>query len=181
MANSILYRGVYCYGVDRSGVVGGVLGLLDGQVADMNLHGIVSSMISAVNPPIPVIIRTSTGNVTNPDGTRSPRYASPVSVLGQVQELSIKDLQHTDGLNLNGTNRALYINGNINAGMRVSLKGGDVIIIAEGAPGIGIVGPTVWLVIAVPESWPDWCRAICTLQNDSSSVALLTALQTQTY
>lgn len=138
----------------------------------MNLHGLVSGMISAVNPPIPVIVRVSTGNFTNPDGERTPKYASPVTIMGQVQELSTKDIQQTEGLNLAGTSRALYLNGRVDGVVRVLLKGGDVIVLPDG---------TVWLVVAVPESWPDWSKAIILLQNDSSSVALLTALQAQTY
>ena len=129
-------------------------------------------MISTVNPPISIIIRVSTGRTVSPDGTPVPQYASPITVQGQVQELSIKDLRQIEGLNLNGTLRNLYINGNINAGQRVTLKGGDVIVLPDG---------TVWLVVAVPESWPDWCRATIVQQNDSSSAALLAALQTQTF
>ena len=138
----------------------------------MNLHGLVQGMIGTVNPPIPIIVRVSTGNVTNPDGTRTPRYASPVTVTAQVQDLSTKDIHQTEGLNLGGTNRALYTNGRVDGTVRVLLKGGDVIVLPDG---------TVWLVVAVPEAWPDWTRAIITLQNDSSSVALLAALQAQTY
>lgn len=138
----------------------------------MNLHGLVTGMISAVNPQIQVIIRVSTGNITNPDGTRTPKYASPVVVTAQVQELSTKDLRQTEGLNLGGVSRAFYTNGRVDATVRVLLKGGDVIVLPDG---------TVWLVVAVPETWPDWSKAIIVLQNDSSSAALLTALQAQTY
>jgi hypothetical protein len=116
----------------------------------------VSGAISAVNPPIPIVIKTSTGNVTNPDGTRTPSYSSPITVRGQVQELSTKDLHQIEGLNLGGTNRSLYINGKLNATVRVSLKGGDLIQLPDG---------TQWLVVAVPEQWPDWVKAIITLQQ----------------
>lgn len=138
----------------------------------MNLHQIVSGAIGTINPPIPVVIRISTGNTTNSDGTRTPNYASPITVSGQVQELSAKELHQTDGLNLAGVNRSLYINGTIDGVTRVTLKGGDIIILPDG---------TVWLVVSVPESWPDWSRAVITLQDDSSAVSLLQALQSQTY
>lgn len=137
----------------------------------MNLHGIVSGMIGTVNPPIPVQIRVSIGSKPGVDYTPIPQYASPITVSAQVQELSLKDLHQIEGLNLNGTVRNLYINGNINGGQRVTLKGGDVIILPDG---------TVWLVTAVPESWPDWCKAVITEQNDSSSAALINALNLQT-
>lgn len=138
----------------------------------MNLHGLARGMISAVNPEITVIVRVSVGSVTNPDGTRTPKYASPVLITAQVQELSIKDLRQTEGLNLGGVSRAFYTNGRVDGTVRVLLKGGDVLVLPDG---------TVWLVVAVPESWPDWTKAIISLQNDSSSAALLTALQAQTY
>jgi hypothetical protein len=138
----------------------------------MNMHGLVQGMVGTVNPPIPIIVRSSTGSITNADYSRSPQYASPVVVQGQVQELSIKDLHQVEGLNLNGTLRTLYTNGVISAGQRVTLKGGDVIVLPDG---------TVWLVTAVPEQWPDWVKAVLVLQNDSSSPALLAALQAQTY
>jgi hypothetical protein len=138
----------------------------------MNMHGLAVGMISAVNPLIPIIVRTSTGSIVNSDYSRSPQYASPVIVQGQVQELSIKDLHQVEGLNLNGTLRTLYTNGVISAGQRVTLKGGDVIVLPDG---------TVWLVTAVPEQWPDWVKCVITQQNDSSSPALLAALQAQTY
>lgn len=137
----------------------------------MNLHGLVSGMVGTVNPQVPIQIRVSIGNKIGTNFVPTPQYASPITVLGQVQELSIKDLRQVEGLNLNGTLRNLYINGNINAGQRVTLKGGDIIILPDG---------TVWLVTAVPESWPDWCRALIVQQNDSSTVALRKALDLQT-
>jgi hypothetical protein len=138
----------------------------------VNMHNLIQGMIGTVNPPIPIIVRVSTGNTTNPDGKRVPNYASPVTVTAQVQDLSTKDIHQTEGLNLGGTNRSLYTNGRIDGTVRVLLKGGDIIVLPDG---------TVWLVVAVPEAWPDWTKAIICLQNDSSSVALLATLQAQTY
>lgn len=72
----------------------------------------------------------------------------------QRQELSFKDLQHVDGLNLQGQLCSIYLNGQIYGADRGTAKGGDKFVIC---------GQT-WLVVAVPEQWPDWCRVILCLQ-----------------
>lgn len=138
----------------------------------MNLHFLASGMVGTVNPPISVGVLVNTGNSTAPDGSRAPSFATLVTVTAQVQELSTKDLQQTEGLNLTGTSRTLYTNGQVNAGMRISLKGGDVIVIPDGTPGIGLPGATLWLVVAVPEAWPDWCKAIIVLQNSALALQI---------
>lgn len=127
----------------------------------MNLHGIVRSCISAVNPNVRLQIQSSTGNATNADFSQTPSYASPINIRGQVQPLSQKDIQHTESLNLQGTMRAIYVNGHLEGEVRVTAKGGDLITVLEG-PNSGL-----YLVNYIDEAWPDWTRAICTLQNGS--------------
>lgn len=125
----------------------------------MNLHALASGYIAAVNPFIPVEIKVSTGNTTGSDGKRVPTYAAPVTVQAQVQPLSYDDMKHLDGLNIQGTRRAIFINGRVDGLVRVSNKGGDLITIASG------VNAGVWLVAIVSEQWPDWCKALVTLQD----------------
>lgn len=125
----------------------------------MNLHAIASGYIAAVNPFIPVSIKVSTGNTIASDGKRVPTYAAPVTVQAQVQPLSYDDMKHLDGLNIQGTRRAIFINGRVDGLVRVSNKGGDLITIASG------VNAGVWLVAIVSEQWPDWCKALVTLQD----------------
>lgn len=50
----------------------------------MNLHGVASSVVSAVNPLMPVTCQISTGSTTNADGTRSPAYATPGAFTGSI-------------------------------------------------------------------------------------------------
>jgi hypothetical protein len=50
----------------------------------MNLHGVVASVIGAVNPLIAVTVRVSIGDVTAADGTRTPTYASPGAFTGTI-------------------------------------------------------------------------------------------------
>lgn len=121
----------------------------------MNLHGIAAGAIGAVNPFVPAMYYASTGSTTNPDGSRDPGYAAPQPIPGgvQKQELSYKDLQHVDGLNLQGILCSVYLSGQA-FGVTRGSKGGDKFVIA---------GQT-WLVVAVPEQWPDWCKVILNLQ-----------------
>lgn len=104
-------------------------------------------------------IQVSTGNTTAADGKRVPTFAAPVVKSAQVQPLSYDDIKHLDGLNIQGTRRAIFINGRVDGLVRVSNKGGDLITIASG------VNAGVWLVAVVSEQWPDWCKALVTLQD----------------
>lgn len=127
----------------------------------MNLHGIASGAIAAVNPFVNGTIQVSTGSTTNPDGTRTPSYSVLTGVSMQVQALTAGDLRQLDGLNLNGTKRGIYLNGKFDGVVRPELKGGDLITLTDGA------NAGVWLVAQVLEQWPDWCKCAVTLQNGS--------------
>jgi hypothetical protein len=128
----------------------------------VNLHAIVSGAIQVVNPNQPAMIQYSTGYVTNPDGSRSPSYAAATTVSAQVQELRVRDLWHLQGLNLQGSERKIYLYGSVSAIERVSQKGGDLITTQDGK---------VWLTNAVLEQWDDgangpaWCAVSVILQN----------------
>jgi hypothetical protein len=126
----------------------------------MNLRGIVNGATRSINPNAQAVVKVSTGYVTSPSGKRTPTFTeTPVSV--QVQALTGKDLRQVDGLNLNGTLRAVYVNGAFAATIRAKQAGGDVIVFA---PGTLQEGDT-WLLVQVLEQWPDWCKFAMTLQN----------------
>lgn len=127
----------------------------------MNLHGVVSGAIGAVNPFLPATISISVGSITGADGSQTPEYTIYEGIPVQVQALTYKDLQQIAGLNLNGTRRAIYVSGELDATVRAKLKGGDLVTLAAG-PSAG-----VWLVAQVLEQWPDWCKVAATLQNNS--------------
>ena len=127
----------------------------------MNLHSIVSSAIASINPFMNVSVQTSLGSTMQPDGTQAPAYAAPMSVVAQVQPITSTDLRRLEGLNLNGTQKAIYLNGSVDGVERVNLKGGDLITLPDG---------TVWLVSMILEAWSDtagWTKAAMTLQNGS--------------
>ena len=120
----------------------------------MNLHGIAAPMIGIVNPFVTAQLVVSTGNTVNADGSVTPGYAAPVSVLVQAQELSFKELQHIENLNLQGIMKSIYCPGTVQAVNRLSGTGGDKIVI----------GGDTYLAVAITEQWPDWVRVIGQLQ-----------------
>ena len=130
----------------------------------MNLHQIVSNVVSAVNPNQPATLQLSNGSTTNPDGTRTPAYFPATTVIAQIQELSTQDLRQLEGLNISGSSRAIYFQGEVDAIMRVAQKGGDLITTVDGR---------VWLTTAMLERFDDygnttgWCKVSATLQNGS--------------
>lgn len=124
----------------------------------MNLHGIAGPAVAAVNPMVIVKLQVSAGTTTSADGIRTPTYAAAVDVPAQIQALTYRDLVQVDGLNLNGTKRAIYFYGDIEGVVRPSNRGGDLVTFPDG---------TIWLTAMVLETWPDWCKVAVVLQNDS--------------
>lgn len=123
----------------------------------MNLHGIVSGAIGAVNPHTPgVVLKASAGYTTATSGKRTPLYDTFPGLVAQVQQLTTKDLRQLESLNIQGSQRAIYLYGVVQAIVRVAQKGGDLLILPDG---------TTWLTTAVLEQWPDWCKVAVTLQN----------------
>ena len=132
----------------------------------MNLQSLTASAVSAVNPMVSCSLQVSTGSVTNADFSKSPSYAVPVTVMGQIQALTFSDLSQLDGLNIQGIKRAIYLQGDIEGLLRPSGKGGDLITMPDGS---------IWLVVIVLEAWGqntgktggNWCKCAVTLQNNS--------------
>lgn len=128
----------------------------------MNLHGIAAGQIGAINPFVPASMQVSTGYDTAPGGKRTSTYQT-VTGTAQVQALTFKDLSQLDGLNLNGTRRAIYFYGAFNGVVRPAQKGGDLITLTDGH------NAGKWLIAQVLEQWPDWCKVAVTLQNESGA------------
>lgn len=124
----------------------------------MDLHGLARGAISAVNPFVLATVQISTGSTQNADGGRTPTYTTFNNVSVQVQALSYKDLAQVEGLNLNGTRRAIYVSGELDGVVRSLGKGGDLITLPDGS---------VYLVAMVLEQWPDWAKVAATLQDGS--------------
>lgn len=126
----------------------------------MNMHAVVAGTIAAVNPLQPITVQLATGGYAiNPDGTRVPVYQQPIMTAAQVQQLTTRDLRQLAELNIQGSQKKIYVSGNINGVVRFSQLGGDLVTLEDG---------TVWLTTLVLESWPDWCAVSVTLQIDSA-------------
>jgi len=127
----------------------------------MDLHGIVSGVIGAVNPLVPIVIKRSAGSTTAPDGHRTPVYAPVITIMGQVQPLGYTDIITLDGLQIQGLRRKIYVSGDIEGIVRVDKTGGDLVTFPDATVPAG----TIWKAVLVLEKWPDWCSVAVTLQN----------------
>jgi len=121
----------------------------------MNLHGLVRSAIGQINPHTMGTIQPSAGSTTAPDGKRVPAYGPAVTVPMQVQALETRDLMQLDGLNVQGSTHKVYLDGDLEAIVRVSQRGGDLVTLPNGQ---------VFLTTVVLEAWPNWTSAAVTLQ-----------------
>lgn len=120
----------------------------------MNLRGLVSGVIGAVNPAITVTYRQSIGYTKDASYKQVPAYAPDVTVdNARLQALTSHELARINALNIQGTTAALYVEGIQPRGAdKTKQTGGDLFIIN---------GDT-WLVVQVLEQWPDWSRvALC--------------------
>ncbi|EOC1689303.1 hypothetical protein ACI1BE_000501 [Cronobacter turicensis] len=123
----------------------------------MNLRGIANRATSSINPNISATLRRYIGETIGPGRKPLPQYAPDEQVFLQLQPLSKGDIQHVDGLNIQGLAKSVHINGNFYSVNRTLDKGGDIFIID---------GRT-WLVVEPLELWPDWCRLLVVLQVDT--------------
>lgn len=126
----------------------------------MNLHAIVRGAITTVNPDISVTWRASTGYTNDAAGKQTPAYASDVPIQAQVQALTTDDLAHVEMLNLQGIFRTVYMYGNKQGIVRPEARGGDILLFPQVPAGT----VETWLIVKVPETWPDWCHVIACLQ-----------------
>jgi hypothetical protein len=121
----------------------------------MDLRGISNSVSDTVNPNIAVSVQASIGYTIGLGLKQVPSYASPVTGFAQVQALTEADLRHLDGLNIQGATQSIILRGALDAVVRVTSQGGDLVTIN---------GQT-WLTVAVLEQWPLWTRAAIQLQD----------------
>ena len=120
----------------------------------MDLRGIANGVTSTVNPNQTVTVLRSTGYTIGAGRRQVPSYAAPVTGPGQIQALDANDIKQLDGLNVQGTIRAIYLRGNLAGVIRPDGTGGDL---------VEVDGQT-WLVVKVLEGWPTWTKAAIVLQ-----------------
>lgn len=95
----------------------------------MNLQGIAVGYIAAVNPQVSAILKISLGASQDANFVSTPSYRTVTGISAQVQAMGYKDIVQTEGLNLNGTRRAIYLNGEIDGLIRTENKGGDLVLL----------------------------------------------------
>lgn len=122
----------------------------------MDLRGLANGVTTTVNPNQTVTVLRSTGYTIGAGRKQVPSYATPVTGPGQIQALDSVDIKQLDGLNIQGTVRAIYLRGALAGVVRPEGTGGDL---------VQIDGQN-WLVVKVLESWPTWTKAAIALQGD---------------
>lgn len=124
----------------------------------MNLHRIAAAATRSVTPGIPAVVMQSNGYSVASDGSQVPDYILPyIQATADLQALTGRDIEHINGLNVQGVTEKAYLTGNFEGVFRVLGKGGDVLQ----------VNGRTYLVSAVLERWPDWCCVALTMQTDT--------------
>lgn len=126
----------------------------------MDLRGMANAVSNTVNPNIIVAVQRSTGYSIGAGRKQTPTYATAVNGPAQIQALDSVDLKQLDGLNIQGTIRAIYLRGNLAGVVRPDSKGGDLVTVPSGSVHSGS-----WLVVKVLETWETWTKAAIVLQE----------------
>ena len=114
----------------------------------MNLHGIISGSMGAINPTMLISYSACTSIITAaPGGPRTPTYLPAIQVVAQVQELTANDLKHLNDLNVSGLLRKLWSSQIMHGIDRAAGLGGDKVVLPDG---------TTWLVVQILEQFQDW-------------------------
>lgn len=126
----------------------------------IDVFTISNEAIQVVNQNIPATLKHSTGYGTQ-NFRQVPEYTE-TRIMAQVQPMSQQDLQHTNGMNIQGTLRKVYVYGFVNGASCPDATGGDLIVFPEtpSAPA------QTWLVMQALETWPTWSAFACVLQQD---------------
>ncbi len=128
----------------------------------MNLRATANSVTKVINPNFPATLFISTPPIVV-NFVPVPQY-DKASIIAQVQPLSSKDLRLLDALDIQGAEKAIYLNGPALAISRIKKLGGDLIVFANGVLPEG----NTWLVLAQLEIWGSgvWSKCGCILQDD---------------
>lgn len=94
----------------------------------MNLHQIVSSAISAVNPFQDITLIQSSGYVVDEYGDSEPMNCLKIQLKADVQPISSEDIKYINNYNESTIYRKFWVNGSVHSLNRPLHKGGDIII-----------------------------------------------------
>jgi hypothetical protein len=104
-------------------------------------------------------------------GARTSGYTTFANVPMQVQAVSGDDLKLVSALNIQGTLRAVWMNGQVQGVQRPNVQGGDILQIPTGLTTASGASFDTWLVVHCPENWDidGWCHVIVQLQMATQS------------
>lgn len=125
----------------------------------MNVRSMANAATSTVTRNTMATLVKNQGYTTDAAGHRTPLQQF-LPVRAQVQGVSANDLQHLDGMNVQGVMRSVHLHGDIGGVVRIDQKGGDTLLFAE----VPTAAPQTWLVVKVMETWQHWCRVIVVMQ-----------------
>lgn len=131
----------------------------------MNLRSIANAAIQGINPNIPVTVRMPNGYTVDPATRRQIPAFTEQAGSGQVQALDGDDLRQIDGLNIQGTIRAMYLYGSIAGVIRPDQQPNAVVRFTSNEG--GITKARDWGVFKVLETWPNWCKVAVVYQGDA--------------
>jgi hypothetical protein len=132
----------------------------------INVRGIANAAIQVVNPNIPVTVKLPNGYTVDPATLRQiPAYITQAAQ-GQLQALDGDDLGQINGLNIQGTIRAMYLYGSIAGVIRPDGSPQSHVIFTSNEA--GVVKEREWGVFKVLESWSDWCKVAIVYQEPAA-------------
>lgn len=162
------------------GTASGILGSCDviSESTVLNVSAIASGVLQAGQTlaDVPAVLLPGTlitgqlqGNAGGPglysvsqqQTVAGETMTTALSILAQVQPLAASELRHMDMLNIQGSHRAIYLSGKLAGAVRVALKGGDLVTLADGSK---------WLVTQPLESFystAGWTKCAITMQDGS--------------
>lgn len=129
----------------------------------INLRGIANAAIQGINPNIKIRVQSPNGFTTDEYYNQVPKYIEE-TLQGNVQAMSSDDLKHIDGLNLEGTLRAVYLYGNYNGVMRVGQQPSTKLFFTTNES--GVTREREWNVFKMLEAWQGWCKVAVVLQEE---------------
>lgn len=127
----------------------------------MNLRSIANSITRGVNPNnTQAVLMTNMGSQIMRGGKQVPIHDS-ASIEIQTQSIESDQLEHLNLVSQQGEYNFVYANGLISAQRRSLGKGEDFLIFKP----YGEDQNTIWKVVKVLESYPDWTKVLVHRMN----------------
>ena len=121
----------------------------------MNIRAHANRLTSTINRNTIVVLYKANGYTIGEGRRQIPKYEKAADYRAQVQALDSVDLKQLDGLNIQGTIRAIYLYPGVSGAYSPNGSGGDLIK----------YNGQNWLVVRVLESWPEFTKAAIVLQD----------------